>query len=212
MRTDCRGRTGWVVVARLALCVGMLGLLPAKTLPAQVGLMRVEEDWELELMQPDARLDAPQVLLVLNPLGESSEAHFEVDINHASLPTYLSGGLQLRAMQGADCVDQQRLLDGQRLTVESDVVRWTQVVERQDSGFVFGITTGSSSSWGSFGDTGTYVRLPASGVFTYSPATSLSRSGVIYAGNRVKRLTLARVRLIDSSGHTTELAVDQSVQ
>lgn len=212
MRTERCGRMGSIVGIRLALCVSFLGLLPTAALPAQVAVMRIEEDWELELIQPDARLDAPQVLVVLNPLGEANDAYFAVDINHASLPSYLSGGLQIRAMQGTTCIDQRRLLDGQRLTVESDLIRWTQVVERQSDGFAFGITSGTSTSWGSFGDAINYVKLSASGSFNYSPATSLARSGVIYAGNRVRRLTLKKVRLINSAGNVTEVPVDQSAQ
>lgn len=212
MRIDGKGQIRPIVLARLALCFSAFWLFSAGDVSAQSTLMRIEEDWQLELIQPDARLDAPQVLLVLSPFGESSDAHFEVDINHASLPNYLSGGLQVRAMQGTSCADQKRLLDGQRLTVESDIIRWTQVVERQADGLAFGITGGTSASWGTFGDTTSYVKLPAGGDFNYSPATSLSRSGVIYAGNRVKQLTLSKVRFIDSTGQTTELVVDKSVE
>ena len=213
MQIDRKKRTGLIAVARIAVCFALVWLIPASRLTAQVGVMRVEEDWELELTQPDSQLDAPQVLLVLSPLGEEHDIHFEVDINHASLPSYLSGGLQMRAMHGAECVDQKRLLDGQRLTVESDMIRWTQIVEKQPTGFAFGITKGTSSSWGAFGDAASHVTLSGnSGDFNYSPANSLSRSGVTYAGNRVKQLTLRKVRYVDLTGTTTEIDVNQAVQ
>lgn len=213
MRIDCKKRTSLIAVVRIAVCFAVVWLIPTSRLTAQVGVMRIEEDWELELIQPDAQLDAPQVLLVLSPLGEGSDVHFEVDINHASLPSYYSGGLQIRAMQGAECVEQKRLLDGQRLTVESDVIRWTQIVEKQPTGFAFGISNGTSLSWGAFGDAASHVTLSGnSGAFNYSPANSLSRSGVTYAGNRVKQLTLRKVRYVDLTGNTTEIDVNQAVQ
>lgn len=212
MRIDCREKIRSAVLTTLAACLSLVCIVPADQASAQAEIMRIEEDWELELIQPDAALDAPQVLIVFSPLGEEDGRHFEVDINHASLP-YASGGLQIRAVQGDTTVDQRRILDGQRLTVESDLIRWTQIVERQTDGIVFGIANGSSASWGPFGEATTYVTLPTDGGnFHYVPAHSLNRSGVIYAGNRVSRLTLARVRYVDSEGNTNEVSVGQSVQ
>ena len=212
MRIDCRGRFRSIVVTSLAVCLAFVWALPADQASAQANVMRIEEDWELELIQPDAKLDAPQVLVVFSPLGEGNDNHFEVDINHASLP-YASGGLQIRAVQGDESIEQQRLLDGERLTVESDVISWTQIAERQTGGIAFGITNGLSESWGPFGDATTYVTLPSDGSeFQYVPTHSLNRSGVTYAGNRVRRLTLVRVRYVDSFGNTTEVPINLSVQ
>lgn len=199
-------------IGRFAL-VGLLWMVAANGASAQTNLMRIEEDWELELREPDTRLDAPQILIVLNPLGETSSDHFEVDLNHASIPNYSSGGLQIRAMSDGKCSDQQRLLDGQRLNTDADVIRWTQIVERQAAGFAFGIIAGSAASWGQFGDASTFVSLKTGNPsFNYSASQSVEHSGITYAGNRVERLTLCRVRLVDSSGASTELKVNRNVQ
>jgi hypothetical protein len=187
-----------------------LGLALAGTASAQTGLMRIEEDWELEIIQPDQQLDAPQVLLSVCPFGVDSNFHFEVDINHASFPAYASGGMQIRAMNDADCVAEKRILDGQRLAVASDTVRWTQIIEKQGEGVAFGVASGNSTSWGAFGDASSYITISNAPSFNYSPQNSLDKSGVTYASNRVKQLSLRRVRYVDEFGQVTEVQIDQS--
>lgn len=196
----------------LSLSMVLVGLLAAGTARAQSGVMRIEEDWELEITQPDTQLDAPQVLVTVSPFSSSSNFYFEVDINHASYPAYDSGGLQIRAMDSGNCLSQKRILGGTRLSVESDVIRWTNIVERQSGGVVFGIANGDSVSWGKFGDSTSYVTIQGARDFTYLPTTSFNKSGVSYASNRVKSLTLKRVRYIDSAGKVTEVQIDLSKQ
>ncbi|MGN6547817.1 MAG: hypothetical protein ACTHK7_22405 [Aureliella sp.] len=190
----------------------LVGLLAASTVSAQTNVMRIEEDWELEITQPDTKLDAPQVLVTVSPFSATSSFYFEVDINHASYPAYDSGGLQIRAMDSGNCLSQKRLLAGTRLSTDADIVRWTNVVEKQSSGVAFGVANGDSTSWGKFGDSTSYVTIQGSRDFAYDPTTSFNKSGVSYASNRVKRLTLCRVRYIDSAGKVTEVAIDQSKQ
>lgn len=189
-----------------------LGLLAADTVSAQSATMRIEEDWELEVIQPDAAIDAPQVLVTVSPFGPASNYHFELDLNHASYPSYQSGGLQLRAMNDDDCLSQKRLHAGTRLSVSSEVIAWTNVIERQPAGVAFGVANGTSSSWGAFGDATTYVTILGVGEFNYDPMMSFEKSGISYANNRVARLTLRRVRLVDALGTVTEVSVERSKQ
>lgn len=200
------------LLSSLSLTMLAVGFWTGGTASAQSAVMRIEEDWELEITQPDAQLDAPQVMVTVSPFSTSSSYYFEVDINHASYPAYESGGLQIRVMDGDDCLSEKRVLGGSRLNVDSDVIRWTNVIERQSGGVAFGVANGDSLSWGKFGDATTYVTLQGARDFNYQPTVSFDRSGVSYANNRVKRLTLCRVRYIDSAGKVTELSIDQSKQ
>lgn len=194
----------------LSLSMLVVGLLAAGTASAQSSAMRIEEDWELAITQPDSQLDAPQVLVTVSPFSAGSTYYFEVDLNHASYPAYDSGGVQIRVMDDGTCLSQKRILSGSRLSVDSDVIRWTNIIERQSNGIAFGIANGDSLSWGTFGDSTSYVTLQGARDFSYSPATSLAESGITYASNRVKALTLRRVRYVDSAGTVTEVQLDLS--
>lgn len=201
-----------ILCIQATFCLGLMGM-SLKPVHAQSGVVRVEEDWELVVTQPDSQLNAPQVVIVLKPLGANSDLAFEVDFNHASVPTYQAGGYQLRAVKGNDCLSHRRFLSDQRITATSDVIRWTQVVERQSPNLTFAVVQGTSNSWGSFGAPNEGVTIPSAAPnLNYSPQDSLNNTGVTYAANRVGRLTLVRVRLIDAQGQTTELQVNQSVQ
>jgi hypothetical protein len=51
-------------IAGMALLVGCAGVQPAY---AQSTIVRIEEDWELVVTQPDESLDAPQVTVTMVP-------------------------------------------------------------------------------------------------------------------------------------------------
>jgi hypothetical protein len=193
------------------MCCGWA--LCGSQLLAQSSIVRIEEHWELEIKQADALTNAPQVMMHFSPFGNNSDFHFEVDINHASVPSYQAGGLQVRAMQGSDCLSQVRLLSDQRLNAQSEILSWTQIAQKQEAGWAFAIGFGNSDSWGAFGGAESIVALPNVDLpVQHSAALSLQSSGVIYAKNRVHRLTLRSVRYYDSSGQSIDLTVDQSVE
>jgi hypothetical protein len=73
---------------------------------------------------------------------------------------------------------------------------------------VFEVSDGHSDSWGSFGDEGRLrltMETTLENLNDYRPATSLQESGVSFAGNRVRSLTLTKLRWIDSDGNVYEL-------
>lgn len=180
---------------------------------AQSAIVRIEERWELEIKQADALTNAPQLMMHFSPFGSKSDYHFEVDINHASIPAYDAGGLQIRAMDGAKCLNQVRLLGGERLNAQSEILSWTQIAQKQDEGWAFAIGFGTSDSWGAFGGPESIVVLPNIDLAVdHSPDLSLQSSGVIYAKNRVHRLTLRSLRYYDSAGNFVDVNVDRSVQ
>lgn len=178
----------------------------ASLVNAQSSIVRIEEDWEMHVQQPDALRDAPQATATMVPFGVESALVLQVDLNHASVPTFSSGGLQLRVSMDSDSVQQLRLLDGERLEYEAEVVRWTQFVQLTSGGFSFGISQGSSASWGNMGGPASVIHLQQADIGSalvlerYDPANSLKHSGVNYARNRVSAFLLKRVRLYYSTG------------
>jgi hypothetical protein len=87
-------------------------------------------------------------------------------------------------------------------------VRWVQRTELHGGALTFEVLTGESTSWGSFGDTGNLKLTIASSLTSlngYRPAISLTESGVSFAGNRVRSLTLTKIRWFDAEGNAYEL-------
>src|SRR5690606_37881515 len=105
----------WVV---RALCV-VGGLLGASSSPAQ-SIVRIEEDWELHVVQPDVQMDAPQIRTTLLPFGDASDLLFQIDINHASFPSFQSGGLQIRVCTNDECLAEERLFPEERLNTTAE--------------------------------------------------------------------------------------------
>jgi hypothetical protein len=183
--------------------------------PAQY-IVRIEEDWELHVEQPDMQMDAPQITTTLVPFGDAHDVLFQVDVNHATLPSFSSGGLQIRICSADECIASNRLMAGEKLSFQSETLRWTQVVQKSSDGYFFGLINGESSSFGNFGGDATAVFMSNedAGVVSlnsYSVQDSLGNSGVPYAGNRVAHLRLKKVRIFDSQGQTSEYAVNADV-
>lgn len=216
MHSLIRGRYMWPTTSRFqglfALSVSLV-VCQSPYLIAQAEVIRIEEHWELAITEADSQTNAPQVMLHFSPFGGDSDTHFEVDLNHALLPQYSPGGYQVRAMQGDSLVGEARLLPNSRLNSASETISWIQIAQKQPAGWAFAVGFGTSQSWGSFGGPETVVTLPGVTLpVKYSPEDSVSSSGVIFAKNRVERLTLKKVRFYTSDNQVRDLTVGASVQ
>lgn len=184
---------------------------------AQQNIVRIEEDWQLHVSQPDAQLDAPQVTTTMVPFAGQTDLLLQIDLNHGSNPTFSQGGLQVRACMGEECLDQARVLSDVRLQHNSETVDWTQVVQLANNGFYFGIINGSGETWGEFGGMSTAIFVEYSSVGgnfslnSYTPQHSLENSGVAYASNRVGHLRLKKIRVHMANGQVNEYQLNQDV-
>jgi hypothetical protein len=175
-------------------------------------VVRVEEDWALQVNEPDQQLDSPQITTTMLPMGTNSSTVFFLDINHVSIPDYSAGGLQLRVDQNGECGESKRMRAGEKLNYSSETIKWTQVMIRQGNQLRFGIVSGQSQTWKSFGGSESFIDVATNSgsLDAYRPADSLSNSGAVYAGNRIASLTLLRVRLFNSLGQMVEIPINQS--
>ncbi len=172
-------------------------------------VVRVEEDWQLQVAHPDQELDAPQVTTTIVPFAAEDGLLLQVDLNHASNPSFSNGGIQLRVCQEDDCLAQLRLFDDMRFQYEGETICWTQVVHSNESGFYFGIINGISQTWGTFGGQEAFLYLSNSeagggnlSLDQYDPRQSAANSGVTYASNRVGYLRLWEARVYTNDGQT----------
>jgi hypothetical protein len=174
---------------------------------AQVGIVKVEEDWELVVSEPDVSVCAPQVTTVMSPVGHLDGVYNAFDFNHESQPGFVAGGMQLQVWNGETPVALRRSREGENLGTNNETITWTQAMKVENGTLSFWLKNGSSSSWGNFGgwnDTSVSVATSLTSLHTYSPLVSVEGSGVGYAGNRVTSLRLLRVRYTTSTGDVVE--------
>jgi hypothetical protein len=183
---------------------------------SQTEIVRIEEDWELTVSAPDVRLDAPQVTVAMAPFVSTPSLHLQVNFNYALKPDFASGGIQLRVEYEDQVLAHLHRKAGVQLSHSAEVIAWTSVVQKTESGYAFGIHSGNGASWGSFGGDNYLLYLSSSiasgGLQGYSPTNSVENSGTTYAGNRVQSLRLKQFRVFDSLGQVAEYQVNLQVQ
>ncbi|MBA3482184.1 MAG: hypothetical protein H0T51_10255 [Pirellulales bacterium] len=172
-------------------------------------IVSIEEHWELSLGQPDAASSSPQVSMVMSPTGHLDGSFFVFTLNHHSYPDWIPGGLQVQFWNGEEIVDSKVGPQEATLQHEDEVITWVQRTSVQDGELTFEITSGQSDSWGAFGGAGHMrfkVATQLGNLNGYRPAVSLEESGVSFAGNRVRSLTLRKLRWTDAEGQVYEMA------
>lgn len=198
------GGTGLVLLASW-----LLAAAPAETVAEDLStqVVRVEEDWELDVATPDANTDAPQVSCVISPVGNVDSVHAAFEVNYQSMPEFIPGGLQLQLWNNEEPLASRKYPGASVMNLPGETVRWTQSVQLAGGLLTFEITQGSSTTWGNFGGQG-YLRASVASSLSslngYNPAVSISNSGVGYAANRVGSLVLRKVRLFTATGQVLE--------
>jgi hypothetical protein len=190
---------------RAILCAMALSLTaPVWGQSGQV--VSIEEHWELRLAQPDPDRSAPQTTMVVSPNGNVDGVHFLFTLNHAMVPDYVPGGMQVQFWDGGSLLDTVSAGSG-TLSSNEEVVRWVHRLSLEDGNMKFQVSDGQSETWGPFGGDELTVSQPTS--FTslnqYRPAVSLTESQVNYAENRVTSLTLTKLVWVTADGDRHEL-------
>jgi hypothetical protein len=179
-------------------------------------VMMVEEDWELVINEPDADNAAPQITCVMSPVNNADGVHSLLEMNHASLPEWEAGGMQLQVWSGDEWLT---LRDHADFTLHhsSETVTWTRRMSLGVGKLHFSVVNGHSDSWGDFGGTGT-IKLTIDSLLLdlngYDPDISKVQSGVGFGAQRVNSLKIKRVRYYDALGDlidqdTTERVVHE---
>jgi len=189
-----------------AVVAALVGLVLVSPACADDPVVRVEEDWELQVKLPDNEVTAPQIITAWSPLGDLSGIHATFEINHIASVSFASGGLHLSTWCGDTHLAVVHAGNFASMYTDGEVVRWTQSMEVSEGQLTFEIAGGTSQTWGNFGDDGS-IKLSLSTTLenldSYDPVVSLGKSEVSYAANRVQELQLVRIRYIHASGQTT---------
>ncbi|MCA9235376.1 MAG: hypothetical protein KDA44_07880 [Planctomycetales bacterium] len=173
-----------------------------------IEIVQIEEFWELQVGEPDGLSSSPQVSMVMSHTGDLLSDYFVFTVNHHSHPEFAPGGMQVQRWNADEAVAVHAGPSENTLDHTEETLRWVQRMTLDDGLLTFEIDNGTSDSWGSFGGEG-YLRLvlgvDAVNLNNYRPAVSIEQSGVSYAGNRVRSLTLTRLRWTDTAGQVYEL-------
>jgi hypothetical protein len=191
---------GLMLIAFLSVCW-------AETVAQEPTVVRVEEDWELVVGDPDQQTDAPQIVCVISPQGDVASIHQAFELNGRSLPTFAAGGLQLQVWDGDVALSAHGHPSGLCMQQAGETVSWTQRMELADGKLTFEVVDGTSSTWSDFGGQGylkVLVDTSLDNLNGYSPDVSVNNSGISYAANRVQSLVLKRVRVYMSDGQVSE--------
>jgi hypothetical protein len=194
------------------------GVCIAEPCQAASDVVMVEEHWELKISQPDSDRSAPQTTMVMSPTNNLEGKHFIFTLNHATVPDYAAGGVQVQLWDGEELVDSQSAHDGVTLHHSDETITWVQRTSLQDGQLTFQVLNGQSESWGTFGGESLSVSTPTSltRLNSYRPAVSLSESQVGYAENRVVSLVLKKLVWVaddgDVSEHNAPIPVDTSLE
>lgn len=190
------------LVLALAGCFSMVA--PAAAESSKV--ISVEEHWALHISQPDNERSAPQITMLMSPVGNVDGTHFLFTINHSTVPQYAPGGLQVQQWEGDDLVQDRTVRDGEALNSSEEVVSWTQRLTVHDGRLIFQVLSGQSATWSTFGgDSLTLSRdTTLTALNSYRPAVSLTESQVGYAENRVVSLVLTKLVWVTEDGQVHE--------
>lgn len=186
----------------LTLSLGVF-IAAATVCHADGPIIRVEEDWELAVGAPNLNSDSPQVTAVMSPFCDVQDIHMSFLLNHESFPKYGAGGLQLQVWNGDSAVDQNASPQKAIMSTEGETVCWTQQMRIEDGKLVFEITSGTSTTWESFGGEGylkSILGTDLSDLDNYHPEVSTEHTAIDFGSNRVNRLVLKEVRWYDADG------------
>jgi hypothetical protein len=196
----------YVILARAIVAAGIFAA--ATTAWGETyKILQIEEQWELQIGEPDTDLSAPQTTMVMSPSDNLDGTFFLVTVNHRSSPGYQPGGVQVQLWDGASAVASADASFGP-LDQTGDTIGWTQRLKVDEGVLSFEVVDGSSNSWGSFGNDGNLrVSTPTTldSLNNYQPSISLTESQNGYAGNRVVSLTLKKLVWLTDDGQVHEL-------
>jgi hypothetical protein len=188
---------------------------------AGVDIVRIEEDWVLDIANPDPDADCPQILTVFGPGDPSNGTHAILELNHGTLPEFSEGGMQLSVWFGEYLIGYKRQHAPAELCIGIERLTYTTVTEVSNHKVKLYVTNGQSVTWGAFGDTSTTslkVELDTwrSKLNDWDSEGPIRHSRVAYGANRVNKYLRREVRYYTESGlhhtDTTERYVHRLVE
>jgi hypothetical protein len=187
------------------------------SVPVPAGANRVEEDWEIVIKEPSTATDSPQLSVVFGPADPESKTHAVFELNHATQPSYLKGGMQLQCWWGESLIDYRNQHHPSDLHNNNETITFTTATQTGSGKIQMEVLNGSSTSFGTFGGESSLraaVNLAKSDLSDFDSEYSLQHSGCGWGKNRVAKFARKAIRYYDKNGalaaqDTTERVIHQ---
>jgi hypothetical protein len=190
----------------VALALAAVSLLPVTPLGGQTGngtptVVRIEEDWSLTVNQPDENLACPQLSTQMARCPTASR-FCNFHLNACDLPSFALGGLQLQVWNGSTNIAVLTSPNANIMNTPNELVTWTQYLryDAPSNQLAFGVTNGSSTTWGDFSGLEVFVPGGGTDLSNYDVTYSVQNSGITFGANRVDSLVLVGYRVYYSDG------------
>lgn len=165
---------------------------------AGVDVVKIEEDWSLDIANPDPAADCPQVVTVFGPSDPSLGTHAIFEINHGTLPDYGEGGMQLQVWHGESLIGYRSRFAPSEFNLAIERLTYTTVSKVTDGYLILYVKNGDSLTWGGFGSGESSLNIVMStwrtDLNTWDPQNSITHSRVAYGANRVNNYVRTAVR------------------
>lgn len=164
---------------------------------AGVNIVKIEEDWLLDIADPEPDKNCPQVVTVFGPADPDSGTYAIFELNHGTLPDFAEGGMQLQAWYGEYLIGYRSQFAPAEFNQAIERVTYTTVIRVRDNSLKLAIINGHSLTWGDFGGTWS-LRVDMStwreNLNDWNSRHSLEHSRVSYGANRVNKFVRTEIR------------------
>jgi hypothetical protein len=167
------------------------------------GAVRVEEDWEIVIKEPSTATDSPQLTVVFGPADPESKTHAVFELNHATQPAYVKGGMQLQCWWGESLIDYRNQHHPSDLHISDETITFTTATQTGSNRIVLEVLNGNSQSFGTFGGEvylRTSVQSTKADLTGFDSEYSLQHSGCGWGKNRVAKFSRKAIRYYDKNG------------
>ncbi len=177
--------------------------------PPPKKLLGVEEDHVVLVENPDAKIAAPQIVVMCEPDTTTGGEYALFTLNHATEPSFFAGGVQLQTYQGEVLTGMRNSPKTQVLSHGYDRIKFTTTMKLTGDGHIeFGLKGGSSRTWGNFGNDkdqpiAVRVKTNHTDLSNYDRNHTLKNTVVSHGAHRVTIMYQRRVRYYWSDGSTT---------
>src|SRR5205823_5005504 len=129
---------------------------------------------------------------------DGSTPFFVFNLNYRESPSFAPGGIEVQLWSG-DQMLSASTKGTALLSTTGETITWTQTIKLASGSISFAIDSGKSTTWGKFGQ-GQQLNVTSSfttslnSLSQYTPANTVTNSGVGWEPNRVTSMKLVQVR------------------
>ena len=188
-------------------------LLGACSTAVAADVTAIEEDWQIDVATPSSLLSSPQINCLTAAVGNVDSYYALLLVNQKSAE---GGGMELQLWKGQTLLSSSQLGNGASLATPGERIQWTTRMELSPSGLLtVQVLSGTSITWGKFGDNTTSLFVSAQTTLqslnAYDSNVTTNASGVELGNLRVNKLMLRKVRIYVDNDHSIEQVLDRVI-